>query len=102
MSVCSTPESARAEIEQLAKALVESWHNDPEYKWHPDYNGVTFDELIVNYYRCYQCSHEWVDVYPAEPDDVCPRCGADVPPYKSHAYAEADESSENGPLQAPF
>jgi hypothetical protein len=76
MSVQSTPELvvyARDQIEQLAKALVLSWHNDPAYNWDPDKRAITFDELIVNYYGCYRCSHEWVGVYPAEPDDVCLR-----------------------------
>ena len=84
---------ARDQIEQLAKALLKSWHNDPAYNWAPDKRAITFDELIVNYYRCFKCSHEWVDVYPAEPDDVCPKCGAEVPPYNSHAYIEAQMKS---------
>jgi hypothetical protein len=91
MSVRSTPESARDQIEQLAKALVESWHNDPAYNWDHDKRAITFGKLIVNYYRCYRCGLQWVDVYPAEPDDVCRKCEADVPPYKSHAYVEAGE-----------
>jgi hypothetical protein len=86
MSARSTPEAARDQIEQLAKALVESWHNDPAYNWDPDKRAITFDELIVNYYRCFKCSDEWVDVYPAEPDDVCTKCQAEVHPYKSEAY----------------
>jgi hypothetical protein len=94
MSVRSTPESvvyAHGEIERLAKALVLSWHNDPASNWDPDKRAITFDELIVNHYRCYRCSHQWVDVYPGEPDDICPKCEADVPPYKSHAYMAGDE-----------
>ena len=92
MSVRSTPELvvyAHDEIERLAKALVLSWHNDPAYNWDPDKRAITFDELIVNHYRCFKCSYEWVDVYPAEPDDVCTKCQAEVHPYKSEAYMEA-------------
>lgn len=37
-----------------------------------------------NYYRCYECQHEWTDDYSAQPDDNCPSCGARaVSPYKS-------------------
>lgn len=28
-----------------------------------------------NSYRCYECGHEWVDHYPAVPDDDCDECG---------------------------
>ena len=39
--------------------------------------------------RSFKCSHDWLDVYPTEPDDVCPKCRADVPPCKSYASVEA-------------
>lgn len=41
---------------------------------------------FLNYYRCYneQCQHHWQDVYPAQPDDDCPKCGArHCSPYRS-------------------
>lgn len=29
-----------------------------------------------NFYECHSCDHEWTDIYNAQPDDDCPKCGA--------------------------
>jgi hypothetical protein len=48
-----------------------------------------------NFYRCYRCGHEWLDVWPAIADDDGPRCGArHVSPFKTED-AEEDSSGKN-------
>src|SRR5690348_6577698 len=43
---------------------------------------------FMNYYRCYQCKHEWTDEWSATCDDECPKCGArDCSPYHSDDLA---------------
>ncbi len=45
--------------------------------------------LYTNFYRCYECGHEWEDVYECQPDDDCPQCGTrHVTPYKSEDYTD--------------
>jgi len=40
--------------------------------------------LFRNFYRCYECGHEWTDVWSATCDDDCSQCGArHMSPYKS-------------------
>lgn len=47
-----------------------------------------------NFYRCYNdaCRHEWQDIWPAQPDDDCPKCGTrHCSPYRSEEVgAETD------------
>ena len=42
------------------------------------------EELYMNYYRCYECGHEWTDVWECMCDDECDECGAgDCTPVRS-------------------
>ena len=80
-----------ASTNELAEKLFPSWTAATWENWKAPgafAEAAQFGELIVNYYRCYRCSHQWVDVYPAEPDDVCTKCQTEVHPYKSEAYME--------------
>ena len=46
-----------------------------------------------NFYRCARCGHEWTDVWSAQCDDDCPRCGArHMSPYQSE---DVEESTMN-------
>ena len=48
--------------------------------------------LFRNFYRCATCGHEWTDVWSAQCDDDCPRCGArHMSPYKSEDAEEGDD-----------
>lgn len=53
--------------------------------------------LQRNYYRCYQCQHEWEDEYNGQPDDDCPECEArHCSPYKSELVNEEDDDERDG------
>lgn len=58
-------------------------------------NAAKQQQSFLNYYRCYreECGHEWQDVYPAQPDDDCPVCGArHCSPFQSNEVPPADET----------
>jgi len=39
---------------------------------------------FINYYKCYECNHKWIDVWDCMVDDRCPSCGfKHNSPYKS-------------------
>ena len=41
---------------------------------------------FINYYECYKCNHNWIDVWDCMVDDRCPGCG-----YKHNSPCKSEE-----------
>jgi hypothetical protein len=41
------------------------------------------EKQFINYYRCSNDGTEWVDVWSCCCNDRCPKCRAEIEPYKS-------------------
>ena len=60
-------------------------------------SGEQEEQQFHNFYRCYEpsCRHEWSDIYPTQPDDDCPQCGArHCSPYRSEDAVQSGEPSQ--------
>lgn len=86
-----TPESVAKLLLYARKELGCSYvlfdRDGDEREGFATYEGDETEEAEAeyrNYYKCYRCKHGWTDVWTAQCDDDCPKCGArHCSPYKS-------------------
>jgi predicted nucleic acid-binding Zn-ribbon protein len=59
--------------------------------------------LFRNYYHCARCGWHWTDVWSAQCDDDCPKCGArHMSPYKSEDAPDEEPSGVIAKLNDTF